>query len=77
MVGYRELRDQIALVVAAYNEALLNDLPPFRRLQPTTETLAGVLHQQVARLIEPLGVELVALTVWESPTQSVTLRKLD
>ena len=74
VVGYTAIRERMKQVVSAYNNQLLNDLPPFQRLQPTTENLAAVLFQQLERLLADLPVELVGVTVWESPTESVAFR---
>lgn len=71
VVGYTAIRERMKQVVSAYNNQLLNDLPPFQRLQPTTENLAAVLFQQLERLLADLPVDLVGVTVWESPTESV------
>nr|WP_290670198.1 6-carboxytetrahydropterin synthase [Ardenticatena sp.] len=71
VVGYTAIRERMKQVVSAYNNQLLNDLPPFQQLQPTTENLTAVIFQQLERLLADLPVELVGVTVWESPTESV------
>ena len=71
MVGYHILRERIHPIVAAYNNQLLNNLPAFQRLQPTTENLTGVLFQQVSRMLVDLPIELTSVTVWEAPTEMV------
>jgi len=72
VVGYQVLRERTEGVVKAYNNRLLNDLPPFQRLQPTTENLTAVLFQQLQRALADLPVEIVNVTVWESPTAAIT-----
>lgn len=72
VVGYQEIRDRLIQAVQAYNNCVLNHLPPFKSLQPTTENLTAILFQQMERLLSDLPVELVSLTVWESPTEGIT-----
>lgn len=72
IVGYQQLRQQVEMVIRAYNNQLLNDLPPFEHLQPTTESLVAVLFQQLQRALSDLPARLTSLTVWESPTEAVT-----
>ncbi len=74
-VGYQELRERIKQVASAYNNAFLNDLPPFRKVQPTTEALSAVIYQQIQRMIARLPVELVRVTVYESPTEAVAFQR--
>ncbi len=73
LVPYENLRQIINQIVSAYEGKILNDLPPFRRLQPTIEMLVGVIAQQVNRLACDLPVRIIEVTVMESPTQGVTL----
>ncbi len=70
-IAYCALRDIIHQVAQAYDSCLLNDLPPFHRLQPTTEIFTGVLFQQIQRLLIPLNILLTSIELWESPTVSV------
>jgi 6-pyruvoyltetrahydropterin/6-carboxytetrahydropterin synthase len=72
VIGFRSLRQSMTQVVNAYNNQLLNRLPPFKHLQPTTEVLAAILFRQLDRLLIDLGLVLMTITVWESPTESIT-----
>ncbi|HNB53595.1 MAG TPA: 6-carboxytetrahydropterin synthase [Anaerolineales bacterium] len=77
VVGYAALRDRLAMIVKAYNNQCLNDLPPFRlkKLQTTTENLTAVIFQQLERSLEGLAVKLIEVAIWESPTNSITYSK--
>lgn len=75
IADYSTLRDRINQVAKAYNHQHLNDLPPFRQLKSTTENLTAVLFQQLTKSLIGLPVELVSITIWESPTVAVTLTK--
>lgn len=77
LVGYQELRERVKQVIKAYNGTVLNELPVFRYLQPTTENLAGVLYQQLVVALKGMPVELVSLTVWESPTEGIVFKRDD
>jgi 6-pyruvoyltetrahydropterin/6-carboxytetrahydropterin synthase len=66
----KNIADQAA---GAFNNQFLNDLPAFSSQQPTTEALAVILYQGFISNLGALPVRLVSLTLWESPTISVTL----
>lgn len=72
VVGYQHIRDRLLSAVQAYNNCLLNDLPSFKILQPTTENLTAILFQQMERMLSDLPVDLVSMTIWESPTEGIT-----
>jgi hypothetical protein len=73
--GNRGPLGRINQVAKAYNNQHLNDLPPFRQLKSTTENLTAVLFQQLTKALIGLPIELVSITLWESPTVAVTLTK--
>lgn len=77
IVDYSTLRDRINRVAQAYNNQVLNDLPPFKKLKSTTENLTAVLFQQLGRALKGLPIDLTSITIWESPTVAITLTKDD
>ena len=77
IVEYTTLRERVNRVAQAYNNQVLNDLPPFKKIKSTTENLTAVLFQQLKRELKGLPVDLASITVWESPTAAVTLTKED
>jgi 6-pyruvoyltetrahydropterin/6-carboxytetrahydropterin synthase len=72
VIGYQFLRQKMVQLVNAYNNQVLNDLPPFKNLQPTTENLTAILFQQLDRLLQEFELGLISITVWESPTEAIT-----
>lgn len=74
LVPYETLRQIMAKITAAYEGTILNQLPPFRTIQPTTEALAAVVAQQVERLACDLPIKIIEVTVMESPTQGVSIQ---
>jgi 6-pyruvoyl-tetrahydropterin synthase len=75
VVGFNVIYDRMNQMIKAYNNQLLNDLPPFRQLRPTTENLAAIIFQQLDRRLQDLPVELTAVTLWESPTKAITYQR--
>ena len=75
IIDYSTLRERVNRVAQAYHNQELNALPPFRQMKSTTENLTAVLFQQLRRALKGLPVELNSITLWESPTVSVTLTK--
>lgn len=71
-IGYREVRAALIRTVSAYDGCLLNDLPPFQSVQPTAEVLSHLLYLQMRAMLLPKGVKLIKVTLWESPTVSIS-----
>ena len=77
IVDYSTLRERVELVAQVYHNQVLNDLPPFKKMKSTTENFTAVLFQQLRRTLKGLPLELTSITLWESPTVSVSLTKDD
>lgn len=71
-IGYREVRSALTRTIGAYDNCLLNSLPPFAHIQPTAEVLSHLLFLQLRDQLQPIGVRLTRVTLWESPTVSIT-----
>ncbi|MCC6627226.1 MAG: 6-carboxytetrahydropterin synthase [Chloroflexi bacterium] len=65
----------VAQIVAAYDGAVLDDLPPFRDAEVTLARLSAVIFQQLDYLLSSTLKVLDAVTVWETPTLSATIRR--
>lgn len=70
---FKTLKDDLSQVLAAYDHAYLNEVPPFDEISPTAENLARVLYESlVARVGNAVRVSAVA--VWESPVAKLVYR---
>jgi 6-pyruvoyltetrahydropterin/6-carboxytetrahydropterin synthase len=72
VVGFAEARRLLGQLVAPYNQALLNSVPPFDQLQPTAENVARHLYTEFKRQFEVESAVLRLMRVWESPTSYAT-----
>ena len=61
---FHDLEKRLEEVLRPLQNAHLNELPPFARLNPTTENLAA---QIAARIALPPGLRIVEVEVWETP----------
>lgn len=72
---FHVVRERLDGLARSYVGRHLNDLPPFRSVEPTTEHLTAVLFCQLERLLADLPLTVEAVTVYESPTQAATCRR--
>ncbi len=78
VLGFGIARELVQSETNQLNDTLLNNLEPYRsdpRLQPTTESLAATIFQRLQEKI-PAHLQLESVTVWESPTNSVTYQEV-
>ena len=73
LVAVEGTRQVLRRLFARYEDTLLNDLPPFTFQQPSTENLVGYFFEQLDKEFRGSEATLHSVTIWESPTNHVTL----
>lgn len=70
---FRDLETILQTVLEDLEGRVLNKLPEFAALQPSTENLTRLLAVRIAGALAAHGAWLHSLAVWESPTKAVTV----
>jgi 6-pyruvoyltetrahydropterin/6-carboxytetrahydropterin synthase len=66
-----ELKRHLAEVLARFDHTSLNDVPPFDKINPSSENIAVTVYEQLKGRFSG-GVTLSSVEVWESPESRVT-----
>ncbi len=77
IVSYESIRTVVDRICREYEGKTLNDLPPFKHLQPTTENLVGVIDQQLVKLSSGKQYKIYEVTLMESPTVGVIYKNMN
>ncbi len=64
-VDFKELKENIDALLDNYDHHLLNEIPPFDKINPSAENMAKVFFQEIKKIV-PNGVKVNRVTVWES-----------
>ncbi|MBN1374546.1 MAG: 6-carboxytetrahydropterin synthase QueD [Dehalococcoidia bacterium] len=60
------LKEQVKGLLAEYDHYCLNEVPPFDRINPTSESIAETIYGRLATYFKE-SVILDSVEVWESP----------
>jgi 6-pyruvoyltetrahydropterin/6-carboxytetrahydropterin synthase len=67
VIDFADLKTAVSEVAGRFDHQVINDIPPFDRINTTAERIAGFLYREMAeRMPERVTVERVE--VWETPT---------
>ena len=69
---FTELKKHLDDILAGLDHTNLNEVPPFDRINPSSENLAATIYGKLAQRLPPDAVTLRAVEVWESPEQWVS-----
>jgi 6-pyruvoyltetrahydropterin/6-carboxytetrahydropterin synthase len=65
VIDFVEAKAVVGRVLDRYDHYHLNEVPPFDKVNPTSENIARVIADQVQDLL-PEGVRVSRVTAWES-----------
>lgn len=71
---FARLKRHLREVLARFDHACLNDVPPFDRIEPSCENIAASIYGQLQPRFSGSPVTLGCVEVWESPTSGVAYR---
>lgn len=70
-IAFTKIGETIKTVLVPYENTLLNNLHPFRKIQPTTENITMYFFNRLQDALAETGLMLARLTVWETPTRGI------
>jgi len=68
---FTELKKHLKDVLAPFDHTCLNDVPPFDRINPSSENMASTIYRQLKSQLSGESVSLASVEVWESPLTGV------
>lgn len=69
---FAELKAYLAEVISRFDHINLNDIPPFDKLNPSSENIASTVYKELKSRLAGDKVSLTAVEVWESPQTGVS-----
>ena len=71
---FTELKANLNQVLVRLDHSNLSEVPPFDVLNPSSENLAAVIFNDLARALAQAPVTLYSVEVWESPESGAEYR---
>jgi 6-pyruvoyltetrahydropterin/6-carboxytetrahydropterin synthase len=66
-----ELKRQLSEILARFDHTCLNDVPPFDKINPSSENIASAIYNELQPKLAGAPVSLACVEVWESPQSGV------
>ena len=74
VIDFRDIKEKLGGILDKLDHTYLNELPEFRKINPTSENIAGWIYSKLKELIRKKGIILKEVTVWETKDSSATYR---
>ncbi|MFC1860308.1 6-carboxytetrahydropterin synthase QueD [Chloroflexota bacterium] len=66
-----ELKQYLRDILARFDHTCLNDVPPFDKINPSSENIAATIYNELKPRLAGTPVSLSGIEVWESPQSGV------
>ncbi len=66
------LKRHLAGILSRFDHTCLNDVPPFDKINPSSENIAATIYQALQSLLAEEPVSLSCVEAWESPQTGVS-----
>ncbi len=68
---FADLKQHLADILSRFDHTCLNDVPPFDRMNPSSENIATTIYGELQPKLAGAPVSLASVEVWESPQSGV------
>jgi 6-pyruvoyltetrahydropterin/6-carboxytetrahydropterin synthase len=72
---FTELKAKLKAILDKFDHTLVNDMPPFDEINPSSENMARTIYDGLKTALKEAPVVLEAVEVWESPTSCAEYRE--
>ncbi len=69
---FTELKRHLGDIVSRFDHSCLNDVPPFDKINPSSENIAATIYSELKPRLAGAPVSLSCVEVWESPRSGVS-----
>jgi len=78
LVDFVELKRRLRNVIERLDHRMLNEIPPFDRLNPTAENMARYFYEELARALQESAaagrVRVARVRIWETDSTTAAYR---
>ena len=64
---FTELKQHLAGILSQFDHTCLNDIPPFDKINPSSENIAATIYNELKLKLAKTPVSIYCVEVWESP----------
>ena len=69
---FAELKRQLGDILSRFDHTCLNDVPPFDKINPSSENIASTIYSELKLKLAEAPVSISCVEVWESPQSRVS-----
>jgi 6-pyruvoyltetrahydropterin/6-carboxytetrahydropterin synthase len=72
VIDFKKIRNTTKSVVDQLDHRFLNDLDPFKEINPTAENIAQYIYTELSDVMNDKQIEVKSIKLWETEKSAVT-----
>jgi 6-pyruvoyltetrahydropterin/6-carboxytetrahydropterin synthase len=68
---FTDVKRHLGEILARFDHVLLNDIPPFDKINPSAENIARTIYEELQAKLKGEPVKVSAVEAWETPEQGI------
>jgi 6-pyruvoyltetrahydropterin/6-carboxytetrahydropterin synthase len=68
---FSDVKRHLRGIMARFDHTLLNDIPPFDRINPSAENISSTIYDELKMKLAGEPVTIAAVEAWENPQQGI------
>lgn len=68
---FTDVKRHLKSIIERFDHASLNDIPPFDKINPSAENIAGMIFSDLKSRLSGEPVSISAVEIWENPHQGI------
>ncbi len=72
VIDFRKIKEKLGRVLDRLDHTYLNELSEFKKINPTSENIAGYIYSRLKNLIRGKKIIVKKVSVWETEDSSAT-----
>jgi 6-pyruvoyltetrahydropterin/6-carboxytetrahydropterin synthase len=68
---FTDIKKYLREILGRFDHVSLNDIPPFDKINPSAENIAGTIYRELQARLAGEPVSIAAVEAWETPQQGV------
>lgn len=68
---FTDVKRHLSEILARLDHTLLNDIPPFDKINPSAENIAATIYHELQTRLAADKISVAAVEVWENPLQGI------
>jgi 6-pyruvoyltetrahydropterin/6-carboxytetrahydropterin synthase len=75
VMDFSELKKHTRVILDRFEHRDLNETPPFDKLNPTAENIAGLVFEELSRTLDDGRISVERVEVWETPRSRAVVER--